>query len=129
MRPIPLSKLLMLQMAYCFTGIIYNVGSLLAQRNGQPAWASTDAVMGVAGMALYGLFLSAGLMINLTLYRVLIGASVVLLGYGGVITHLLNIGHMELYQSIWTWMAAIGVNAFGMVLNLAAACGWFARTA
>ena len=128
MRP-TLNRLLMLQMAYCFTGIIYNVGSMLAQRNGQPAWASTDAVMGVAGVALYGLFLSAGLMKNLTLYRLLMGASVVLLGYGGVITHLLNIGHIELYQSVWTWAGAIGINGFGLALNLAAALGWFARTA
>ena len=119
----------MLQMAYCFTGIMYNVGSLLAQRNDEPAWASTDAVIGVAGMALYGLFLSAGLMKRLTLYRVLMVASVLLLGYGGVITHLLNIGHMELYQSVWTWVLAIGINAFGLLLNLAAAFGRFARTA
>lgn len=129
MRPIPLNRLLMLQMAYCFTGIMYNVGSLLAQRNGQQAWASTDAVMGVAGVALYGLFLGAGLMKNLTLYRVLMGASVVLLGYGGMITHLLNIGHLGLYQSALTWAAAIGINGFGLALNLVAALGWFARTA
>jgi len=119
----------MLQMAYCFTGIMYNVGSLLAQRNGQAAWASTDPVMGVVGVALYGLFLSAGLMKNPTLYRVLMGTSVVLLGYGGVITHLLNIGHLELYQSVWTWAGAIGVNGFGLALNLAAAFGRFARPA
>ena len=125
MRQMPLNRLLMLQMAYAFVGILYNVGSLLAQRNGQPAWASTDAVMGVVGVALYGLFLSAGLMKSLTLYRVLMGASVILLGYGGVITHLLNIGHLELYQSVWTWAGAIGVNSFGLVLNLMAAFGWF----
>jgi len=83
--------------------------------------------MGVVGVALYGLFLSAGLMKNLTLYRVLMGASVVLLGYGGVIKHLLNIGHLELYQSVWTWAGAIGINGFGLVLNLAAAFGRFAR--
>ncbi len=103
MKRLSLNRLLILQMVYCFIGIMYNVGSLLAQRSGLPTWASTDAVMGVAGVALYGLFLSAGLMKNLTLYRVLMGVSVILLGYGGVITHLLNIGHLELYQSIWTW--------------------------
>jgi hypothetical protein len=108
---------------------MYNVGSMLAVRNGQPAWASTDAVMGVVGVALYGLFLSAGLMKNLTLYRVLMGVSVVLLGYGGVVTHLLNIGHLDLYQSVWTWAGAIGINGFGLVLNLFAVFGWFARTA
>ena len=128
MRRIPLNRLLMLQMAYAFIGIMYNVGSLLDQRNGQPAWASTDAVMGVVGVALYGLFLSAGLMKNLTFYRVLMRVSVVLLGYGGVVTHLLNIGHLDLYQSVWTWAGAIGINGFGLVLNLLAAFGWFART-
>ena len=127
MKPIPLNRLLMLQMAYCFAGIMYNVGSLLAQRSGQAAWASTDAVMGVTGIALYGFFLSAGLMKNLTLYRVLMGASVVLIGYGGVITHLLNIGHLDLYQSVWTWAGAIGVNGCGVVLNLMAASGRFER--
>jgi hypothetical protein len=65
---------------------------------------------------------------NLTLSRVLMGASVVLLGYGGVITHLLNIGHLDLYQSVWTWAGAIGINGVGLALNLAAALGWFART-
>ena len=105
---------------------MYNVGSLLALRNDQPAWASTDPVMGVVGMSLYGLFLSAGLMKSPTLYRVLMAVAVVVLGYTGVLTHLLNIGHLELYQSIWTWAGAIGVNAFGLALNMAAALGWFA---
>ena len=127
-RPLPLNRLLMLQLAYCFTGIMYNVGSMLALRNDQAAWASTDAVMGVAGMPLYGLFVTTGLMKNLILYRLLMGVSVVLLGYGGVITHLLNTGHMELYQSVWTWVGAIGINGFGLALNLAAALGWFTRT-
>ena len=78
---------------------MYNVGGLLAMRNDHAAWASTDAVVGVAGMSLYGLFLATGLMKNLRLYRLLMGASVVLLGYAGVISHLLNLGHLELYQS------------------------------
>ena len=125
MKPLPLNRLLMLQMGYAFAGIMYNVGSLLAVRNDQMAWASTDAVVGVAGMSLYGLFLATGLMKNLSLYRLLMGASVALLGYAGVITHLLNFGQLELYQSVWTWAGAIGINGFGLVLNLAAALGWF----
>lgn len=129
MRRIPLNRLLMLQMAYAFAGITYNVGSLLAQRGGLPPWATTDAVMGVAGMSLYGLFLSAGLMKSLILYRTLMAGAVALIGYGGVITHLLNVGHLELYQSVWTWAGAIAVNGCGVVLNLMAALGWFARNA
>ena len=115
----------MLQMLYCFAGIMYNVGSILVVRNGQIAWASTDAVMGIAGMSLYGLFLSAGLMKNLSLYRVLMGVSVIVLGYGGVITHLLNFSQLELYQSVWTWLGAIGINTFGLLLNLSGTLGRF----
>ena len=44
MKPITQNRLLILQMIYCFAGVMYNVGSLLALRNGQPAWASTDPV-------------------------------------------------------------------------------------
>jgi hypothetical protein len=127
MKSVPLNKLLMLQMAYCFTGIIYNVCSLLAQRNGQQAWASTDAVVGVAVVALYGLFLSTGLMQNLSSYRILMAISVILFGYGGVGVHIVSADQMELYQSAWTWAAAIGINGFGLLLNLVAACGWFSR--
>jgi hypothetical protein len=51
-----------------------------------------------------------------------------LYGYGGVLSHLLNISHLDLYQSVWTWAGAIGVNSFGLVLNLVAALGWYKRT-
>lgn len=123
MPSIPLNRLLIAQMVYAYAGIMYNVGSLLDQRAGEPSWASTDAVIGVAGMALYGLFLSSGLLKNLALYRVLMGMSVLLLGYNGVISHLLNYAHMEMYQSLWTWALAIGINACGLLLNLVAAAG------
>lgn len=125
MRPLSVNRLLMLQMGYAYAGIMYNVGSLFAQRGGQAPWASTDAVVGVAAMSLYGLFLSTGLMKNLNLYRVLMGVSVLLFGYSGVMIHLLNLGNQELYQSFWTWIAAPTINGFGLALNLAAACGWF----
>ncbi len=125
MKQIPINSLLMLQMQYCFWGIMYNVGSMLAVRNTQQAWASTDALIGVVVMALYGLLLSAGLINNLTLYRILMGLTVLVLGYGGFITHLLNYGQMELYQSVLTWLGAILINGSGLVLNLMAALGWF----
>ena len=50
--------------------------------------------------------------INLAVYRVLIAIAVVLAGYGGVVAHLLSIGHLEQYQSVWTWASAIGGNSF-----------------
>lgn len=127
MKRIALNRLLMLQLVYSFTGVMYNVGSLLALRDGLPAYAPTDPVIGAAGMSLVALFVAAGLLENLVLYRVLMGIAVVLAGYAGVVAHLLNIGHLELYQSVWTWAGAIGVNSFGLVLNSMAAFGWFTR--
>ena len=78
-------------------------------------------------MSLVGLFVAAGLLENLALYRVVMVVAVVLAGYGGVVAHLVSIGHLELYQSVWTWAGAIGVNSFGLALNLMAAFGWFTR--
>lgn len=127
MKRLPLSRLLQLQIVYAFLGVMYNLGSMVALRNSEPAWAPTDPVFGTFGMAMVALFVAAGLLKTLTLYRVLMGIAVILAGYGGVITHLLNIGHVELYQSIWTWAGAIIVNSFGLALNLIAALGWFER--
>lgn len=115
----------MLQMLYAFMGIMYNVGSMMALRTGLQAWASTDALLGLVAMLVYGLLLCTGLLKNLLVYRILMGISVLLLGYSGVLSHLLNVGHLELYQSVWTWMAAIAINSFGWSLNLLAALGRF----
>lgn len=123
-----LNRLLIAQMIYAFIGIMYNVASLLDQRTGLASWASTDAVVGVAGMALYGLFLSTGLMRNLRFYRILMTLSVVLLGYNGVITHILNVEQLDLYQSVWVWGLAIAINLCGLILNVFAALGWFSTT-
>lgn len=64
MRPLPLQRLLMLQMAYANAGVMDNVGSLVAVRNDQGSRA-----------------------------------------------------------------AAIVINGFGLLLNLAAGAGWFSRPA
>jgi hypothetical protein len=120
-----LNHLLMFQMLYCFAGIMYNVGSIYALQNGLPAWGTTDPVAGIASVAMYGLFLSAGLLRNLILYKLLMFISIVLFGYGGIVVHLLNIGHIELYQSIWTWLLAIGINSFGLILNSLAIFGCY----
>ncbi len=126
---IPLNNLLLLQIIYFFLGNMYNMGSLFAVRNGEPAWATTDALSGAASMSIYALCMSTGLLKNLKPYRVLMGVMVLSLGYGGVIIHLLNFGQMELYQSIYTWIGAICINCFGLALNLIAALGMFERGA
>ncbi|MCT4588840.1 MAG: hypothetical protein N4A71_13510 [Carboxylicivirga sp.] len=128
MKQLPLNRLLMLQMLYSFCGVMYNVGSLIAVRNGHQAWASTDALVGILIMSLYGLFISTGLLKSIKLYRVVMGVFVLLLGYGGVISHLLNYGNMELYQSVYTWLGAILINVLGLILNFKAALGKFKQT-
>ncbi len=124
-KSLSLNHLLVLQMVYCFLGIMYNVGSMLSIRIGLQDFATTDPVFGVVGMSLYGLFLSSGLLKTQSLYRILMGISVLMLGYGGIVVHLMNVTHRDLYQSVWTWVGAIGINAFGLVLNAKAALGQF----
>ena len=51
--------------------------------------------------------------------------AVVLMGYNGVLKHVLNFNDLQLYQSVWTWLSAILVNSCGTALALIGACGLF----
>ncbi len=120
-----LRHLLALQLTYLVSGVLYNLGSLYALEQGQPAWSVTDPVFGLASMSVYGLLLSTAADRDIRLYRGCMLVAVVLMGYGGVATHLLNWPHLEGYQSVWTWLLAIVVNGYGLTLNAVAAIGRF----
>jgi len=48
------------------------------------------------------------------------------MGYGGVVTHIINIfTQPQVYSSILSWGAAVGINLFGLVLNIIAVSGKF----
>jgi len=120
-----LNRLVFLQMAYCAAGLLYNVASLLALRDGDAAWAPTDAVFGIVGMTTYLLFVATAMLEQKVIYRFLMAIAVVLMGYNGVLKHALNFNDLQLYQSVWTWLSAILVNSSGTVLALIGACGLF----
>jgi hypothetical protein len=53
------------------------------------------------------------------------GLWVFVFGYGGVLKHLLNASSMDAYYSPVAWTMAIGINAFGLILNVIGAFGLF----
>jgi uncharacterized membrane protein len=119
-----LTTLLNLQVIYFILGIGYNCLSMYLTATGKPALAPTQPVLGLFSMVVYALFLIPGYLRKITLYRILMGVAIVVMGYGGVVTHIINIfTQPQLYSSIVAWAAAVGINLFGLVLNIIAVCG------
>jgi len=123
---IRLTRLLQLQVLYAVLGIAYNMASLYSATVLKQALAPTNPVLGTITMAVYILFLLPGFLRRITLYRVLMVVAILAIGYGGVVTHIINIfTQPQLYSSIWSWALAVGINLFGLVLNIIAALGKF----
>jgi len=121
-----LSTLLLLQVIYFILGILYNGVSLFLISQGQLGLAPTQPVMGTISMITYAIFLIPGYLRKITLYRILMGVAILVLGYGGVVTHIINIfTQPQVYSSILSWAAAVGINLFGLVLNIIAVLGKF----
>ncbi|KAL0232706.1 hypothetical protein GEMRC1_011453 [Eukaryota sp. GEM-RC1] len=115
-----LTVLYRLQFFYASLGISYNLVSLILQQSGADPLSATSAVSGIAAMIVYLLFLIPGVLKLRSLYRALMAVATVVLGYGGVITHLMNINDLQLYSSIAAWIIAIVINLFGLILNVTA---------
>jgi len=123
---ITLKTLLRLQCVYACLGIGYNVLSYLAVLSGGRAFSDTAPLTGGLSLALYALCLIPGFFGKISVYRVLMGLAIVVFGYGGIIKHLLNYpGGLDHYVSMTAFVLAIGINVFGLVLNVIAAVGKF----
>jgi hypothetical protein len=123
-----LITLLRLQVIYFVLGILYNGLSLYLTSTGKPALAPTQPVLGAISMITYALFLIPGYQRKITLYRILMGIAVIVMGYGGVVTHIINIfTQPQVYSSIAAWAVAVGVNLFGLALNIIAVLGKFKK--
>ncbi len=123
-----LTTLLRLQVIYFVLGMLYNGLSLYLTSIGKPALAPTQPVLGAISMIVYALFLIPGYLRKITLYRILMGIAILVMGYGGVVTHIINIfTQPQLYSSIVSWAAAVGINLFGLVLNIIAVSVKFKR--
>jgi hypothetical protein len=123
-----LTTLLLLQVIYFILGILYNALSLYLTTIGNAPLAPTQPVLGTISMITYALFLIPGYLRKITLYRILMGVAILVIGYGGVVTHIINIfTQPQVYSSIVSWAAAVGINLFGLVLNVIAVSGKFKR--
>ena len=121
-----LKTLLKLQLVYVVLGMAYNLVSLWLKSIGQPPLSATQPLIGIIGMGVFVLFLLPGYLRKIVVYRILMGLAVIYLGLGGVITHIFNIfSQPSLYSSVWAWAGALGINLFGLVLNVMAALGIF----
>lgn len=121
-----LKSLLMLQLAYFISGMAYNVGSYVLLSSGEAPLAPTAPLAGGASMIVYALCLLPAVFGRITIYRLLMALAVLAMGYGGVVKHVINFfGNLSLYHSMAAWAFALGINLFGLVLNIIAAAGWF----
>ena len=121
-----LSSLLRLQLIYCGLGVGYNLVSYIKAATGGKPLASTSPVVGTAFMLFYGLCLLPGYRGAHKLYRILMALFVLVTGYGGIIKHFIVYAQQpDAYSSQLAWVAAIGINVFGTLLNLLAVAGRF----
>lgn len=123
-----LSTLLRYQAAYAAMGVAYNLISHLVVAYGGAPLSTTPPVQGGVAMAVYGLALLTGVYGKISVYRVLMGLAIVVYGYGGIVKHLILYSqNPELYASFVAWALAVGINVFGLVLNVMAVSGRFVR--
>lgn len=121
-----LKTLLLLQLAYAVMGVGYNVLSYLSVASGGQAFSATAPLTGGLSLTLYALCLVPGFAGYTGIYRVLMLLSIVVFGYGGIVKHLLNYpGGLDIYSSMTAYVLAIGINVFGLALNVLAAAGRF----
>jgi len=123
-----LKKLLILQVIYAVLGVGYNVVSYLIVSGGGQALSATVPIVGGAFMLGYFLALMPGFFKKVLPYRILMGAAILIFGYGGVVVHVLNAvgGRMDIYSSVTAFVLAVGINVFGLIWNIWAVTGKFA---
>ena len=123
---VTLKQLLGLQLVYGLIGIAFNIVSWAVVSQGGVALTTTQPFMGMATLSLFCLCLVAGYRHHMRAYRILMGISILVLGGGGIVVHLVNMLYRpEAYPSLIAWMLVVLINVFGLVLNLMAATGKF----
>lgn len=130
MKSISLSHLLTFQLAYGGAGILFNCASAFEYWNSDQYLTPTNPVAGSMVMVIYCLFLIPGKLNLHIIYRSLMAVSVVALGYGGIITHVVLMQSTpELYSSTIAGLSAIFINSIGFILNLICLSGRYQTNA
>lgn len=100
---------------YIALAVTYNLLSLLWIQITGRGFASTDPSDGITKMTvLYLTFLMADKMSALAAITIMV-SFFILIGRYGIIQHLLNYNKDD-YLSRLTWISAIGINVFGLVI-------------
>lgn len=123
---LPLRRLLVLQLIYGLAGIAFNVVSGWRIATGAPGLTPNPPLGGIVVMSLFCLCLLPGWRGRIGAYRFLMGIAVLVLGWTGIVAHLVNLAHHpELYALPLAGGVAIAINLVGWGLNLIAATGRF----
>ncbi|RLA48417.1 MAG: hypothetical protein DRR42_16775 [Gammaproteobacteria bacterium] len=126
---IKLCTLLWCQLTFYLLAIGYLTASYLSLSGGGPAFSTANPITSGIILTIYCTFLLAGILQAHTVYRILMGISVIGFGYGGVIYHIINYSQtgLEGYASFAAWLIAILFNAYGVVFNFIAASGKYEK--
>ena len=104
--------------------MLFNAGSWYSLSNGAQQWTPNEPIASAMFMTLYATFLIPGFLKKETIYRILMGIAVLLMGYGGVVKHIGLIQDTpELYCCTTAMIIGPSINVFGLVLNLMGASG------
>lgn len=124
-----LNRLLLFQMCYCIAGLGYNMASYFIVANGGRQLSTSEPITGALFMGAYGLCLLSGRFGLIRGYRIMMAFFVISGGYGGILIHLINYSSdSSQYASFPAWIVAVGINSYGLILNVLAALGRFERT-
>lgn len=116
---IKLNQLLKLQLIYVFLGILFNLISYYLILVNDEALTPTKPIMGLLAMLVYASFLLTGYYKKILWYRALMSVSILIFGFSGVVKHIVSFNQEpELYYSIYAMFVAVGINTFGVMLNL-----------
>lgn len=125
---IQIATLLKCQVAYAVAGSLFNGVSFWMVMTGALPLTPTPPIVGLVVMVLFACFLIPGYFGRYGAYRLLMGLSVLGIGYAGVLKHLVLISTTpEVYPFLVAAILGVAINVIGLLLNVLATMGFFRR--
>lgn len=120
-----LGTLLLLQAAYAILAIAFLLVSIWRSHTYGAPLSPAPIPVSITAFIVYSATLLLAKFDRLTWYRIAMAFWVVLMGSSGVIGNAMNFIQTgtEGYSSLGGWIAAIGINSYGLIWNVIAALG------